>query len=96
MKIKLKGALPKGDKNGLAGIEGRFQPGLKGVVPIAALVSVAQNGVDRTGAEPEDFLVLQVELIEALDADEGSDVLRHAQRSRTGLAELEGIDGGAA
>ena len=87
MSVKLLGGLPKGEHNGLKGIEESLQEHSDELVPLVLLCSVVEAGeVIATG---ELTAKLAIAEIERVDGDKARELLRAGRKARTGHEELD-------
>lgn len=87
MSVKIMGAMPKADHNGLAGMEERIERAQGELIPIVVMCEVAEIG--RVIATDEPTVKLRMAEVEIVAKEDALKLLRAGRKERTGHEELD-------
>ena len=87
MSVKIMGAMPKADHNGLSGMEERIEHMQGELIPIVVMCEVAEIG--RVIATDEPTVKLRMAEVEIVAKEDALKLLRAGRKERTGHEELD-------
>lgn len=87
MSVKIMGAMPKAEHNGLAGMEERIEQAQGELIPLVVMCEVAEIG--RVIATDEPTVKLRMAEVEMVEKEAALKLLRAGRKDRTGHEELD-------